>query len=227
MSAADRAYYAGHVMERVNQIQMAVIGIGIAILAINYLGLVTADISVLKSSVFWQRVILLLLVIVFSSYTALVYNAYPVQLSDQQRKEARGGRPTRIFALFLLDIFMVTLAACMFGVLFIADAVQLLASPPCAEGIASRLCLGLPLLGIEMIFLLGAAWHLLTAAWYAIADGIGVRDVAVHLGFSAIYVLLAVVNWGLDWFGPWLATASFALILTALFMIQGRRWLAA
>jgi|GEM_PF-4407983 len=43
MTTEDREYYAGHVMDRVNQIQLAVIGIGIAMLAINYLGLVKAN----------------------------------------------------------------------------------------------------------------------------------------------------------------------------------------
>lgn len=227
MTTDHRQYYAGHVMDRVNQIQLAVIGIGIAILAINYLGLVTAEVAVLFSSAFWQRVILLMLVIVFSCYTALVYNAYPVQLHEPGIGHVKGSYPVRIFALFLLDIFQVTVAACMFGVLFIPDAVQLLSSPQCSGGVDSGACLALPELGIEMIFMLGALWHLAVAVWYAVADGIKVRDIPIHVVFAAIYVLLAGLGHYLEWFGAWAAAAAFCLVLILLFFAQGRRWLTA
>lgn len=227
MNTDHRQYYAGHVMDRVNQIQLAVIGIGIAILAINYLGLVTVEIGVLFSPSFWQRVSLLLLVIVFSSYTALVYNAYPVQIHEPGNGHVKGSYPVRIFALFLLDIFQVTVAACIFGVLFIPDAAQLLASPQCSEGFASKQCLGLPELGIEMIFVLGAVWHLAVGVWYAIADGFRVRDIPVHSVFAVIYVLLALASFHFQWFGAWIAAAAFCVVLALLFFAQGRRWLKA
>lgn len=225
MNTDHRQYYAGHVMERVNQIQLAVIGIGIAILAINYLGLVTVEIGVLFSPAFWQRVILLLLVIVFASYTALIYNAYPVQVHEPGYGQVKGSYPARIFALFLLDILQVTVAACMFGVLFIPDAVQLLESPQCSEGVVSQQCLGLPELGVEMIFALGAIWHLAVAAWYAVADGLRIRDIPVHATFALIYVLLASASFQFDWIGPWIAAAAFCVVLVLLFFAQGWRWL--
>lgn len=227
MNTDHRQYYAGHVMDRVNQIQLAVIGIGIAILAINYLGLVTVDVAVLSNPSFWQRVTLLLLVIVFSSYTALVYNAYPVQVQRLGNKPVKGGYPVRIFVLFLLDIFQVTVAACMFGVLFIPDAVQLLESRQCTDGFASRQCLGLPEFGVEMIFALGALWHLAVAAWYAIADGLKIRDIPIHIAFVAIYVALSTLSFHIEWFDAWAAAASFCLVLALLFFAQGRRWLKA
>lgn len=227
MNSDHRQYYAGHVMDRVNQIQLAVIGIGIAILAINYLGLVTVEVGVLFSSAFWQRVALLLLVIVFSSYTALVYNAYPVQIHRSGAGPVKGSYPARIFTLFLLDIFQVTVAACMYGVLFIPDAVQLLESPRCAEGVMSQSCLGLPELGIEMIFALGVLWHLAVAAWYALADGLGKGDISVHVVFALLYVLLASISFYFAWFDAWIAAAAFGVVLASLFLVQGRRWLKA
>jgi len=224
MSRDHREYYARHVMERVNQIQLAVIGIGIAILAINYLGLVTARFVVLESEYYWQRLILLLLVIVFASYTALVYNAYPVQRRKPDQSPTRVGYPIRIYSLFLLDIFQVTLAACMFGVLFIPDAAQLVNSGSCSDEITSADCLGLPKRGIEIIFVLAALWHLSVAAWYGIADGLKARDVPVHGVFGLAYVALAAIyQW--DVVGVWAAVLGFALLLTALFVVQGRRWL--
>lgn len=227
LNTDHRQYYAGHVMDRVNQIQLAVIGIGIAILAINYLGLVTVEVAVLFSAAFWQRVVLLLLVIVFSSYTALVYNAYPVQIHEPGAGHVKGSYPMRIFALFLLDIFQVTVAACMFGVLFIPDAVQLLESPRCAGGVASQACLGLPRFAIEMIFALGVLWHLAVAAWYAIADGLGQRDFPVHVVFALVYVALGALGFHFAWFDAWIAALAFAGVLATLFLVQGRRWLKA
>lgn len=225
MNIAHRKYYTRHVMDRVNQIQLAVIGIGIAILAINYLGLMTAEIDVLSSPPFWQRVILLLLVILFSSYTALVYSAYLIRVDDPETSHIKGGHPVRILTLFLLDIFQATVTACMFGVLFIPDAVQLLSSPPCSEQLISQQCLGLPELAIEMIFLLGAAWHVLVTAWYVVADGFRKPDVRNHCCFASIYVLLALASFFFDWFNPWIAAASFSVVLISLFVVQGRRWL--
>ncbi len=224
MSSEHREYYAAHVMDRVNQIQLAVIGIGIAILAINYLGLVAIEFDVLQSEYYWQRLTLLLLVIVFASYTALVYNAYPVQARSSEGARSRVGYPLRVYSLFLLDIFQVTLAACMFGVLFIPEAVQLLDSDNCIDDFTSEKCLGLPEYGIEIIFALGALWHLSVSAWYAIADGFKVRDVPVHAIFAAVYVAMALIH-QVDWFGVWSAAAGFALVLIALFVVQGRRWL--
>ncbi len=225
MSGTHRDYYAGHVMDRVNQIQLAVIGLGIAILAINYLSLVTFDSDVLTSPLFWQRLVLLMLVILFASYTALVYNAYPVRMRNSESDRIVGGYPIRIFALFLIDIFQVAIAAGMFGVLFVPGAYQLHSSELCGAGLAAQGCIGFSEHAIEMIFVLGAFWHLSATAWYAISDGVGVRDVRVHGAFAVVYAGLVSVSYHVDWFGPWIAAGSFAAVLLALFLVQGQRWL--
>lgn len=227
MNTDPRQYYTSHLMDSVNQIQLAVIGIGIAILAINYLGLVTVEIDVLFTPPFWQRVILLLLVIAFASYTALVYKAYPIKIHKRRESPIRGSDPVRIFTLFLLDIFQVTLAACMFGVLFVPDAAQLLDSRKCSVGLASQQCLGLPELGIEMIFALGALWHVTVAVWYGLVDGFTERDAGVHSIFALGYVLLVAVSFYFQWFDAWIAAGSFSVVLIALFFVQGRYWLKA
>ncbi len=227
MTTEDREYYAGHVMDRVNQIQLAVIGIGIAMLAINYLGLVTVEAGVLGSSAYWQRIILLLLVILFACYTALVYNAYPIQVGKSDTSPVRGRYPTRIFSLFLLDIFQVTLAACMFGVLFIPDARQLIGGEYCVTSLEGPNCLGLPEYALETIFVLGALWHLTAAVWYWIADGLRVHDVPVHCLFAIVYLGLAAASYLLAWFDPWVGAGGFLLVLSCLFLVQGSRWLRA
>lgn len=225
MSKVDKEYYAGNAMPPVNQIQLSVIALGITILAINYISLATFDSKVLTEVVFWQRLILLMLVILFSCYTALVYNAYWHSERPDNKEKIFPDNPLRIFALFLIDVFQVAVAAGMFGVLFIPDAFQLQVTGPCRQELTAPGCLGLSGHTVLMIFSLGALWHGTAVAWYAICDRAGALDVGIHAIFSFVYLALALGSHFLGGLHPWIAAGAFAAVLTALFLVQGQRWL--
>ncbi|MDZ7685501.1 MAG: hypothetical protein U5O39_11270 [Gammaproteobacteria bacterium] len=132
MTSDFRSYYVRHVMGRISDLQFGVIGIGIALLALNYLGLVTmTDLRVFQLDVFWRRVALLALVIVFAAYCAIVYNAYGLRAIDDGGKPLSVSNPFRLFIMFLLDIAHLTIIAAMYGVLYIPDTWDLLNSEAC------------------------------------------------------------------------------------------------
>lgn len=221
----DRAsleYYARRIMPRVQEVILAVIGLGILILALNYMNLVTTDIAVLGVENFWKRVALVVLVIFFSSYIAITYGAYSDDDGPAKKTVRRIGG---LFALFLLDLAQITFAASMFGVLYINDAAEVLAEPVCQQLHLASPCLALPIYGQTMIFAFGALWHVTVAVWYLVAEGLGDRNVRVHVGFGASYVILIQAHLHLGWFGGWWAIAAFAIVILWVYLTQARHWL--
>lgn len=218
-----RNYYVRHVMGRIGDLQFGVIGIGIALLALNYLGLVTmTDLAVFQLDVFWRRVALLALVIVFAAYCAIVYNAYGLRAIDDHGKPLSVNNPFRLFVMFLLDIAHLTIIAAMYGVLYIPDTWNLINSEACRVSLQQCLALGSNETGI--IFVLGAMWHGVVATWYLVSDGRSM-NVANHVGFMMAYGLAVVLGIFTAWFDGWISVLAFLAIIVGLLVVQGRRWL--
>lgn len=217
-----KAYYIHNVMPRVNEMLLGLIGIGVLILSVTYIHLVTLEPEILLNENYWKRIFLIVIIIAFAAYNAIVYYAYA---NEEGQHVPRTDRPLRVFGLFLLDLAQITFAACMFGTMYIESTSDTLANGACATSLDSPQCLALDKHSIVMIYALGALWHLSVAAWYVIAESWSNGNVRSHGGFMLLYLLLILATTTVGLFSDWLAISIFGVIVALVYHAQGERWL--
>lgn len=197
-----------------------VVAVGLITVLSNYVRSGLVNEGLLAQPDFWQRWILLVVTILFVSYHLITYAA---DLAGRPADTgwARGDKsPSRIIALFLIDLAGLGAQGAMFAVLSIGVATDI-----------GRFGLGWS----AMSWLAGfaATWHLLMTLWHVVARSPSSAS-ASHAAFGVLFGAIAAWAWVADTgFAPLIFdrvaiwTSAFAASVLALYFIRGRRLIAA
>ncbi|WP_017940428.1 MULTISPECIES: hypothetical protein [unclassified Thioalkalivibrio] len=201
--------------EKISDLILAVIALGLLVVSVEYVQFLTDHPGTFVDPEFWKRIILALLVTVFTAYKFVAYSAY-FCAPDNATRLARLS-PVRVILMFLCDLAQVMLVAWLYAVLLIGH----LTSLGGREG-ATEVTLGDNM--IQFLFLFMALWHVAVLLWYTVARGTW-RDRAVHGGFAVAYLLaigmLSLVDGVLSrqW-TDWIAIAFYGACVVLLYRLK-------
>lgn len=212
-----RGFYEVRIAPFISDLSAVVISIGIISVSIGYVNAILTAPDILFTSAFWIRFIALAATVTFTcffliSYVADLDGAHDTSWASESRS------PSRIIALYLIDLLMLGLQGCMYGVIVLRDFSEFGELGP-----SEALEMG----ELHFVFLAGlaAAWHLTTASWHLLARSL-ISAHTTHLIFCALFTALMVVACFFDLDSPakqfaWAGT--FFTIVMALFFIRGRK----
>ncbi|WP_147291781.1 hypothetical protein [Alteromonas aestuariivivens] len=215
-----------NVAGRIEDLILAIVALGILVVSIEYIQfyLYHRELN-LDTHGFIQRIVLFLVVILFTSYYFLAYSAY---FSHNDTDDNLSNLCSlRLITMYILDLIQVTLAALPYAILLIgtlSSAPDQFNSWKPGEFIALKISLN----QMHLLFVIMMCWHLVVYAWYMVASG-DQSSKRLHLGYTACYVLLAMQSaYAPQWaekspFFVWGLIGVYMLLVLSLYLSKGKQ----
>lgn len=202
------------------QIILVVVALGLLDVSLDYVGRALHDIAILGEARFWQRVVLLLSVLAFTTYNLISYSTEAATTAADAGWNGTTRTPGRVVGLFLLDLLQVAVLGWMY--------VSLLVGEPGEQAIRGADRLTLEPIHFVFIATLAGCWHVLVLLWHWVAGSRG-EAMASHARFTLMFWLIAATavllpSGAWTWPGtPWMLLAGFVGTVVVLFATRGRR----
>jgi hypothetical protein len=172
-------FYEKYLAKIISDMTQVVVAVGLVTVLTNYTSLVMKEPAYVYSYSFWLHIALLILTIMFTTYNLLAYTADFASQKGDTSWCGHSRSPTRIIALFLIDLAAVGILAAMYGV-FVLEAGS-------AEG-----HLTIEWSRLSWIAACAATWHGAMLLWHVVA-GSRVTAPFAHLIFSLAFGSLAAL----------------------------------
>lgn len=213
-----KTFYEARLAPLIADLSQVVVSLGLLSVSVGYVSVVISDPSVVQDLRFWVRVLALLATVGFTCYYLLAYVTEMDQEGGDTTWAVGSMSPTRIIALFLLDLVMLAEQGWMYGILVLRDVSDL------GEA-GDATALGMVATHFVLLAGFAAAWHLSAFAWHRMARSRR-PSLYVHIGFFSYFVTLAAVaavdGWMQSLIAQLLWTLAFAAAVIALFFGRAR-----
>jgi len=211
-----KGFYEVRLAPIISDLSQVVVSLGLISVSLGYVNAVLADPGVLSSGAFWIRLLALLATVSFTCYFLLSYVA-DMENADDTSWAHNSRSPSRIIALFLLDLLMLGEQGWMYGVLVLGDFSNF-------GELTSMQALAMKTGHFVMLAGLAAAWHATTLVWHLLAGSKHTAQVT-HLMFFGAFGILCLIATQVDLpsaLAQFLWIGAFIAVVMTLFFYRGR-----